>query len=279
MLYWQGMNLKKFAKIAAVLPDTERMPVLFVGHGSPMNGVEDNRFARAWAELGRTLPRPRAVLCISAHWLTEGAFVHGSARPKTIHDFWGFPPELYALRYACPGSPEAARETQAAVKKVPVGWDELWGVDHGCWIVLRRMYPEADVPVFQLSIDLTKPSRVHYGIGRELAKLRRKGVIIIGSGNLVHNLGAMSYDQKAAPFDWAQEHDAKVAALIRDGDQAPLVAYEKMGRAAALSIPTPDHWWPLLYVLGARAKDEEASFPVEGIVHSSVSMRAVLFGA
>ncbi len=272
------MKLKKISTLAASWPKTERLPVLFVGHGSPMNGVEDNRYARAWADLGRRLPRPKAVLCVSAHWLTEGAFVHGAAKPKTIHDFWGFPPELYSLRYPCPGSPEAARQVQDAVGQVPVGWDERWGVDHGCWIVLRRMYPQADVPVFQLSIDATRRSRIHYAIGRELAPLRERGILIVGSGNLVHNLGLMEYEMDAKPFDWAVEHDARTADLIRQGDHERLIDYEKMGEAAALSIPTPDHWWPLLYALGAGSKSEDVSFPIEGISNASVSMRAVLIG-
>lgn len=251
---------------------------MFVGHGNPMNAIETNRWSRAWEAMAEGLPRPRAVLCVSAHWLTEGSFVHGAERPRTIHDFWGFPPELYAVRYPCPGDPACAKETRKAVASAEVGWDLDWGVDHGTWSVLRRMYPEADVPVFQLSIDIAKPSAAHYAIGRELAPLRDRGVLIIGSGNLVHNLGMIAFDESAKPFDWAVEFDARAAALIVDGDHGKLTAYEKLGRAAALSIPTPDHYWPLLYALGAAGKDEPPAFPVEGIAQGSIGMRCVRFG-
>lgn len=203
--------------------------------------------------------------------------MHGAEKPRTIHDFWGFPPELYAVRYPCPGDPGRAKETRKTVASAKVGWDLDWGVNHGTWSVLRRMYPEADVPVFQLSIDIAKPSAAHYAIGRELAPLRERGVLIVGSGNLVHNLGMIAFEEDAKPFDWAVEFDALAAALIAKGDHRKLTAYEKLGHAAALAIPTPDHYWPLLYALGA-AGEERASFPVEGIAQGSVGMRCVRFG-
>jgi 4,5-DOPA dioxygenase extradiol len=273
------MRLKEFRAALDALPETPRMPALFVGHGSPMNGIEDNRFSRAWTSLGGTLPRPRAILCVSAHWLTEGTFVHGAKHPRTIHDFWGFPPELYAKNYPCPGSPEDAKAVQALDSPARVGWDVDWGVDHGNWIVLSRMYPKADVPAFQLSIDLSKPSRAHYDIGAALAPLRRKGVLIIGSGNLVHNLGMIAFENDAKPFSWADEFDALASGLIEKGDHASLVDYEKLGHAARLAVPTPDHYWPMLYVLGLQEKDERPDFFIDGIAHGSVSMRGFTIGA
>ncbi len=272
------MRLKRFVSAARAAPSAPRMPLLFVGHGNPMNAIEDNRWSRAWEAMARGCPRPSAILCVSAHWLTDGTFVHGAKRPKTIHDFWGFPPELYAVRYPCPGDPARAKEARAAVASAKVGWDLDWGVDHGTWSVLRRMYPEADVPVFQLSVDIAKPAAHHYAIGRELAALRERGVLIVGSGNLVHNLGMIDCDEAAAPFDWAVEFDARAAGLVADGDHAKLLSYGKLGPSASLAVPTPDHYFPLLYVLGAAAKDERPSFPVEGIAQGSIGMRCVRFG-
>jgi len=256
----------------------ERMPVLFMGHGSPMNGIEENRYSRAWREIGARLPSPKAVLCISAHWLTRGTFTHDGPKPKTIHDFWGFPRELYEISYDCPGSPELAREVRSLVHGTPVEPDSEWGLDHGAWVPLIKMYPHADVPVFQLSIDISRPAAFHYELGRELAPLREKGVLIVGSGNIVHNLGRVSFEPDAAPYDWAMEFDALSRDLIERGDHKELIAYEDLGRAASLSIPTPDHYWPLMYILGLQLPAEPVSFPVEGIAHGSVSMRTVLIG-
>lgn len=258
------------------LPKTERFPVLFVGHGNPMNAIEDNEYSRGWAALAATLPRPHAILCISAHWLTEGTFVHGVEKPRTIHDFWGFPPELYAVEYSCPGAPEQARYTQSLPKRTKVQWDTDWGVDHGTWSVLRRMFPKADVPVFQLSLDMSRPARFHYELGGELAALRDHGVLIIASGNLVHNLGMIAFDDTTAPFDWAVEFDTLAADLIEKGDDKALIEYEHLGHAAALAIPTPDHYWPLLYALALKRKDESATFPIVGISQGSIGMRSVL---
>jgi 4,5-DOPA dioxygenase extradiol len=272
------MRLKEFKTALAALTDTPRMPVLFVGHGSPMNGIEDNRFSRAWTSVGATVPRPRAVLCVSAHWLTEGTFVHGAENPRTIHDFWGFPPELYAMRYPCPGDEKAAKAVQSLEAPVSIGWDLDWGVDHGNWIVMTRMFPKADVPVFQLSLDLSKPSRTHYDIGAALAPLRRKGVLIVGSGNIVHNLGMLAFEEMAKPFGWADEFDALASGLLEKGDHASLVAYENLGHAARLAVPTPDHYWPMLYVLGLQEKDERPEFFIDGITHGSVSMRGFVLG-
>ncbi|MEY4723494.1 MAG: hypothetical protein RLZZ324_1007 [Candidatus Parcubacteria bacterium] len=258
------------------LPRSERMPLLFLGHGNPMNAVEDNAWTAAWTRLGMELPRPQAVLCLSAHWLTEGVAVHTAAHPKTLHDFYGFPPELYAVRYGCPGAPtqaEAARELLRAEA------DTEWGLDHGSWSVLKRMYPDADVPVFQVSLDVRKSDREHFDLGAHLAALRERGVLIIGSGNLVHNLGRISFAPDAHPFDWAVEFDALAAGRIAQGDYESLIDYRALGTAAHLSVPTPDHYWPLLSVLGAAraaGANEKAQFPTEGIALGSVSMRAVL---
>lgn len=259
---------------------TDRLPAVFVGHGSPMNGVDDTVWARDWARLGAELPRPQAVLCVSAHWLTEGAAVHVSPAPKTIHDFYGFPREMYDLRYPCPGEPTRARETRSLLAAAgrAVTEDTEWGLDHGAWIVLRRMYPGADIPCFQLSIDATRHSAEHYAIGRELRALRDRGVLIVGSGNIVHNLGVMRYEPDAPAFDWAAEFDATVATMIEKGDHGALVAHETIGRVAQMSIPTPDHWWPLLYTLGAAHDGEQVRFTSSGIAHGSVSMRTVVLG-
>lgn len=257
---------------------TAKMPALFIGHGSPMNGIEDNSYTRAWKELGTRLPRPAAILCVSAHWLTRGTAVHTAGRPRTIHDFWGFPEELYGIEYACPGAPELSSEIRTIVKQAPVAADVDWGLDHGAWVPLRRIFPDADIPVFQLSIDMTRPSGFHYSLGEELMPLREKGVLIIGSGNIVHNLGRVDFDPDAEPYDWSIEFDELSRELIDKGDHRALIDYAGLGPAARLSIPTPDHYWPLLYILGLRGQEETVDFPVNGIAHGSVSMRAVSIG-
>lgn len=272
------MTLNEFRRVALNFPATQRMPALFVGHGSPMNAVEDNVYTKGWAALGRSLPRPRAILAVSAHWLTEGTFVHVAEQPRTIHDFWGFPKALYDITYPCPGTPEAAEETKKVLAPNRTADDRDWGIDHGTWVVLSRMFPAADIPVFQLSIDVARDARAQYDLGKALAPLRERGVLIMGSGNIVHNLGRIVWEKDAKPFDWAIEFDARATSLIEGGDYRALVDYEKLGSAAALAIPTPDHYWPLLYVLGATKSDEERSFPVLGIAHGSVSMRAIQIG-
>ena len=255
-----------------------KMPVLFVGHGSPMNAIETNVYSLAWEELGTKLPKPHAILCISAHWLTDGTFVHISETPKTIHDFWGFPRELYEVRYRCPGAPTVAKEIQSLVAKTDVKPDTEWGLDHGTWTVMRRLFPNADVPVFQMSIDHTKPSDFHYGIGKDLAALRKRGVLIVGSGNIVHNLRVMHYDPDAKPYDWAVEFDELTKQLIAAGDHRSLIAYEKFGKVASLAVPTPDHYWPLLYTIALQEDSEPVSFAIEGITNGSISMRTIIIG-
>jgi 4,5-DOPA dioxygenase extradiol len=270
-------TLKKFTRAVEDGPASERMPAFFVGHGNPMNLIEDNAWSRAWTGLGKSLPKPRAVLCVSAHWYVQGTYVHGAELPRTIHDFYGFPPELYAMRYPCPGSPEAAREAQDLLDGKDVGWDLEWGVDHGAWMPLARVFPDADVPVFQLSVDYTKPASFHYELARRLAPLRRRGVMIVGSGNVVHNLGMLEYERDAKPFDWAKAFDERVKALILDGDDRALIDYGALGEEAALAVPTPDHYLPMLSMLALREKGEAPSFFAEGIAHGSVSMRGFIY--
>jgi 4,5-DOPA dioxygenase extradiol len=263
--------------LPAALADTDRkMPALFVGHGSPMNAIEDNEFSRAWTEVGKTLPRPDAILCISAHWETGGTFVTEMEQPKTIHDFGGFPSALYAMRYPAPGSPELARLTQAIVHKTKVRLDQTWGLDHGTWSVLCRMFPDADVPVIQLSLDQTQAPEFHYALGKELRVLRNRGVLIVGSGNIVHNLRVAVFQDKA--YDWAVEFDEIARKLIVSGDHDPLVAYQNLGQAARLSIPTNEHYLPLLYILALQDKPEPIRFFAERVTLGSISMRSLLIG-
>jgi 4,5-DOPA dioxygenase extradiol len=260
-----------------VEPSSERMPALYVGHGSPMNAIEDNAFSRSWAALGARLPRPRAILCISAHWLSEGTAVTATDAPRTIHDFYGFPDTLYRVSYPAPGAPDLARRIAGMLQSADVQLDLEWGLDHGTWSVLRRMYPQADVPTLQLSLDHSLSPSAHYALGRELRPLREQGVLIVGSGNAVHNLGRMS--PGATPFEWATEFDEWVEACVLAGDHRALVDYQEVRpQLARLAHPTPDHYWPLLYALAVRDEGETASFFNEQIVYGSVSMRGVVIG-
>ncbi len=260
-----------------------RMPALFLGHGSPMNALADNAWTRAWNGLGRTLPRPRAVLAVSAHWFLPGTRVTAMERPRTIHDFGGFPAELSAVRYPAPGDPALARRVRdvlsAGADPVAVGLDAEWGLDHGAWSVLAHLYPEADVPVVQLSLDETQPAPFFHGLGRRLRALRDEGVLVLGSGNLVHNLHAYGWGRRQVEsYPWAVRFEAAAVAAIVADDVAALVDYATMGEDALLSVPTPEHFLPLSVVLGTRDPGEAVSFPVEGIDGGSVSMRAVLVG-
>ncbi len=254
-----------------------RMPVLFMGHGNPMNAIEDNAYARAWEALGREIGRPSAILCVSAHWETEGSRVSTQVSPRTIHDFYGFPRELYDVGYPCPGSPSVAEEIIRLSGQI-VTPDETWGIDHGTWSVLRRMYPEADIPVVQLSLDFLKEPRLHFELARRLAPLRTQGVLIIGSGNLVHNLRVMRYGQGERPYDWAVSFDETVARLIEERRFDRLTDYAGLGREAELSIPTNEHYLPLLYALATAREEDAVAFPVTGIDLGSVSMRCVRIG-
>lgn len=263
----------------AVMADSgaaEKMPVLFVGHGNPMNALEDNAFSRAWKDVVQGLPRPRAILCISAHWETNGTRVTAMAKPRTIHDFQGFPPELYARQYPAPGAPEWAEITRKTLRGMRVEPDMDWGLDHGTWAVLCRMFPKADVPVFQLSLDRTQSPAYHYQLGRSLAPLREQGLLIVGSGNMVHNLGMMEWTDQ--PLEWAVAFDAKLKDLILKRDHEALIRYEDLGPQAKLAIPTNEHYLPLLYALALQGKNEPLKFFAEGIALGSVSMRGVKIG-
>lgn len=259
---------------------TNLMPAIFFGHGSPMNALSKNAYTDGWAAIGSTIARPAAILAVSAHWYFPGTAVLTSPAPRTIYDFGGFPPELYQVEYPAPGSPELAGRVQDLLAPLPVGREEHRGLDHGVWAVLCHVFPQADIPIVQLSIDETRPPEFHYEIGKRLAPLREEGVLIIGSGNIVHNLHTYAWGRhRVEPFDWALRFESRARELLLDGDDAPLIAYETLGRDAQLSIPTPEHYLPLLYVMAVRRKGEEVSFPVEGVDGGSVSMLTVQFGA
>ncbi len=254
----------------------QKMPALFIGHGSPMNAIEDNQFTGTWEEMATVLPQPRAILCISAHWETRGTHVTAMDKPKTIHDFGGFPRQLFEYQYPAPGSPELAQLIQQTVQKTPVGLDQSWGLDHGTWSVLCRMYPEANIPVVQLSLDQTQAPAYHYALGQELRTLRNKGVLIVGSGNIVHNLGLMSLQSKG--YDWAIEFDEAMKQWMLSGDHAAIVDYNKLGRTARLAVPTNEHFLPLLYILALQDNQEQLRFFTEEMAMGSLSMRSVWIG-
>ncbi|MET0626074.1 MAG: 4,5-DOPA dioxygenase extradiol [Pyrinomonadaceae bacterium] len=257
----------------------ERMPAIFFGHGNPMNALASNAWTDGWAAVGKDVPRPRAVLCISAHWYLPATLVTGGPAPRTIHDFGGFPRELFAVEYNAPGDPALARRVRELLAPVSVDLDERWGLDHGTWSVLCHVFPEADVPVVQLSIDETQPAEFHYETAKRLAGLRDEGVLIVGSGNLVHNLHAYAWGrQQVEPLDWAVRFEARARELLLAGDHGPLIAYETLGRDAALSAPTPDHYLPLLYVIAQQSEGDGVGFPVEGFDGGSVSMLSVKIG-
>jgi len=256
-----------------------RMPVIFFGHGNPMNALRDNGYTRGWTALGKGVTRPKALLCISAHWYVPGTAVTVMAQPRTIHDFGGFPRELFQVQYPAPGSPELAARVAELLAPVPVGTDRSWGLDHGTWSVLVHVYPKADIPVIQLSIDETRAASWHYQVAKHLTPLRDEGVLIIGSGNLVHNLHAYAWGQHSvAPYDWAVRFETQARKLLQESDFAPLVAYETMGPDAMLSAPTPDHYLPLIYVLAQHREGESISFPVAGFDGGSISMLCVHIG-
>lgn len=258
----------------------ERMPALFVGHGSPMNALTVNSYTQRWAAIGATMPRPKAILSISAHWYIEDVAVTATTAPRTIHDFGGFPDELYRVQYPAPGDPNVAARVQRLLAPTPVRLDRAWGLDHGTWSVLRHIYPDADVPVVQLSINETQPPSFHYEVGRRLAPLREEGVLILGSGNVIHNLHAYAWGRHSGqPYDWANAFEMRVRELLLAENCQPLIHYDtQLGREAELAAPTPDHYLPLLYVAGARQPSEPLSFPVEGVDGGSVSMLAVRVG-
>jgi 4,5-DOPA dioxygenase extradiol len=255
------------------------MPAIFFGHGNPMNAIAENPFTAAWTRIGREIPRPKAILCISAHWYVSDTGVTINTLPRTIHDFGGFPRELYQVQYPAPGSPELARRVQSLLAPLPVGLEEGWGLDHGTWSVLAHVYPGADIPVVQLSIDARQPASFYYETGQRVACLRDENVLVMGSGNLVHNLRALDWSGSiAGAYDWAARFEEQAREMIEAGEHAPLIGYEKLGPDARLSVPTPDHYVPLLHILGAQQAGDHVSFPVAGAAGGSVSMLAVQLG-
>jgi 4,5-DOPA dioxygenase extradiol len=259
------------------------MPVLFVGHGNPMNAIEDNEFSQGWWEVGKTLPPPKAILCISAHWETWGTLVTAMQKPRTIHDFGGFPKALYEARYPAPGSKWLAEETKKLIRKGEVGFDQDWGFDHGCWSVLKRMFPSAEVPVVQLSLDYTRPAEEHYKLAKELAPLRKQGVLIVGSGNIVHNLGLISFPGGSfrsfnVPYalDWAIEADKLFHKLIDENNHQELMNYKNLGRAVQLAVPTPEHYLPLLYALALKQENESITYFNDKPLAGSLTMTSLI---
>ncbi len=274
------MKLKELNKMTATLNSTAKMPVLFLGHGSPMNAIEENEFVEGFRKVAAVIPKPNAILCISAHWETRGTFVTAMRHPPTIHDFGGFPRELFDVQYPAPGSPDLARETQSVIQKTSVGLDDKWGLDHGAWSVIRHMYPQADIPVIQLSLDYYQDPQYHYELASELKPLREKGVLIIGSGNMVHNLRMVAWQQlnEIFGFDWALEANEKMKQFIVNDDHLSLIQYQKQGRPFHLAIPTPEHYVPLLYALAVKDTQEETSLFNDQAVAGSLTMTSVKIG-
>jgi 4,5-DOPA dioxygenase extradiol len=276
-----NMKLEALGSFTQNLPATPKMPVLFLGHGSPMNAIEENEFVQGWRNVGKTIPKPNAILCISAHWETKGTFVTAMEKPRTIHDFGGFPKELFAVQYPANGSPQFAAETKKIISTTEVGLDEQWGLDHGCWSVVKHLYPNADVPVFQMSLDYTKTPQYHYELAKELAALRTKGVLIIGSGNIVHNLRMIAWDKIQTPnfgYDWAIEANEKMKQYIVSNNHKNLIQYTSQGKAFDLSIPSPDHFLPLLYILALKDEAENVSIFNDKAVMGSITMTSVKIG-
>ncbi len=254
-------------------------PSIFFGHGNPMNALANNTYTAAWRRFGERVGKPKAIVAISAHWFVPGTGVTVSTSPRTIHDSGGFPRELYQVEYPAPGDPDLARRVQQILAPLPVHLDNSWGLDHGTWSVLRHVYPDADVPVVQVSIDEAQPASFHYELGRKLALLRGEGILIVGSGNLVHNLHAYAWGRHMPdPYDWAVRFESEAKAIMLAGEHRPLIEYETLGREAMLSVPTPDHYLPLLYVLATRQQGDQITFPVEGVDGGSISMLSVQVG-
>lgn len=273
------MTLQSLKSLADSLPEEEvKMPVLFVGHGSPMNAIENNEFTLGWQNIAKGIPTPKAILCVSAHWLTRGTFVTSAAKPETIHDFGGFPDELFAVQYPAPGNPELAKNVHDLFTETPVGLDQSWGFDHGSWSVVKPMYPQANIPMIQLSIDYYQPASYHYELAKHLSSLRKKGVLIIGSGNMVHNLGMVSFNNPAG-YDWAIEINEVFKQHILAGNHKALMDYEKLNAAAKLAIPTPDHYYPLMYVLALQDKEDQVSFFNDKALYGSLTMTSVKIGS
>jgi 4,5-DOPA dioxygenase extradiol len=271
-------TLNDLHKISGSFSNTEKMPVLFLGHGSPMNAIEENQFVAGFRDLAKSLPQPNAILCISAHWFTKGTKVTAMVMPRTIHDFGGFPQALFDVQYPAQGSPELAAATKELLLPTAVELDEHWGLDHGAWSVIKHLYPEANVPVIQLSIDYTKSGQYHFELAQKLSALRTKGILIIGSGNIVHNLGLVdfrNFDKDNYGYDWAIEARETINNYLLDGNFQPLIDFEKQNKAFQLAIPTPEHYLPLIYTLGLKGKSEELSLFNDKLLAGSLSMTSV----
>jgi 4,5-DOPA dioxygenase extradiol len=274
-------NLHALGKVADNFSATEEMPALFLGHGSPMNAIEENEFVRGFRNVAKTIPKPNAILCISAHWCTQGTKVTAMAMPPTIHDFGGFPEALFAVQYPAKGSPVLAHMTQQLLQPTIVALDEKWGLDHGAWSVIMHMYPKADIPVIQLSIDYTKPASYHYALAKQLRSLRKKGILIVGSGNIVHNLGLVDFkniNTVGYGYDWAVEARAKINHWLLDGNDAPIINYQQQGQAIQLAAPSPDHYLPLVYTLGLKGENESIALFNDELLAGSLSMTSVKIG-
>ena len=275
------MNLNDLESITQQFNNTEKIPVLFLGHGSPMNAIEENQFVQGFRNISREIPKPNAILCISAHWFTNGTFVTAMQNPKTIHDFYGFPKELFEVNYPAPGSPELAKETAALLLPEIVEEDHSWGLDHGAWSVIKHLYPDAEIPVIQLSIDYTKPPQYHFDLAKKLQKLREKGILIIGSGNIVHNLRMVDWkniNTVGAGWDWAVEAREKTNNWLLDGNFRNLIDYQKQGIALQTAVLSPDHYLPLIYSLGLKEKSENLSLFNDELIGGSLSMTSVRIG-
>ncbi len=276
-----AVKLGSLHSFANTLDTTDKMPVLFLGHGSPMNAIEDNEFVQGFKNISKEIEKPRAILVISAHWETRGTYVTAMENPATIHDFGGFPQALFDVQYPAPGSPELAKLTKEIITSTDVHLDEKWGLDHGSWSVIKHLYPNADVPVIQMSIDYTQPASYHYALAKELAALRHKGVLIVGSGNMVHNLRMVSWSHintAGYAFDWAKQADEKMKKYINEGNHQALIDYDKQGAEFQLAIPTPEHYMPLLYSLALQEKNEELSIFNDQAVAGSLTMTSLKIG-
>ncbi|MEI6696405.1 MAG: 4,5-DOPA dioxygenase extradiol [Bacteroidota bacterium] len=276
-LSYTAMKLNELNTITKHFERTDKMPVLFLGHGSPMNAIQENEFVTGFRNTAKSIPKPKAILCISAHWETKGSFVTAMEKPRTIHDFGGFPKELYDVQYPAPGSPDLANTTKLLIKKTEVGLDDKWGLDHGCWSVVKHLYPNADIPVIQLSLDYTQGPQYHYDLAKELALLRDQGVLIVGSGNMVHNLGMVAWDQldKTFGFDWALEANEQMKKFILANNHQALINFKSQGKAFDLAIPSPEHFLPLLYSLALKAENEKISFFNDQAVAGSLTMTSL----
>ncbi len=274
------MKLNELKSFSKNLPNTTKMPILFLGHGSPMNAIEENEFVQGFRSIGKEIQRPTAILIISAHWETRGTFVTAMNQPRTIHDFGGFPKELFDVQYPAPGSPELAKETQSLITSTTVGLDDKWGLDHGAWSVIKHLYPKADVPIIQMSLDYLQGPQYHYDLAKEIKSLREKGVLIVGSGNMVHNLGMVEWRRLNETFgyDWAIETNEKMKHFIVNNDHSSLINYQKQGKPFQLAIPSPEHYLPLIYTLALKDEKDNIQFFNDKAVAGSLTMTSVKFG-